>query len=195
MVKGNSVATNIESFLYTAASSIGQASVSFVGQNAGAKKYDRIKKGMMALYAISFIIPSLFAAVVILARDPLFALYGVYHAESGLGKIAYEAALKKMIIMFIPYFTLAFMELGSGIMQGYGKALTAALCTLTGACVFRIIWIFTVFAADPTLEAVYISYPISWAMTAAAHFVMAIITLKKLNKKAASEEESERQSA
>lgn len=195
VVKGNSVATNIESFLYTAASSIGQASVSFVGQNAGAKKYDRIKKGMMALYAISFIIPSLFAAIVILARDPLFALYGVYHAESGLGKIAYEAALKKMLIMFIPYFTLAFMELGSGIMQGFGKALTAAVCTLTGACVFRIIWIFTVFAADPTLGAVYISYPISWAMTAAAHFVMAIITLKKLDKKAVSEEESERQSA
>lgn len=195
VVKGNSVSTSIESFLYTAANSIGQASVSFVGQNAGAKKYDRIKKGMVAMYSVSFVITSLFAAIVILARDPLFALYGIKRAESGLEKIAYDAALKRMLIMFIPYFTLGFMELGSGMMQGFGKALTAAICTLTGACVFRIIWILTVFAADPTLEVIYMSYPISWALTAAAHFVMAVITLKNLGEKAAEEERSQLLSA
>lgn len=195
VVKGNSVSTSIESFLYTAAASIGQASVSFVGQNAGAKKYDRIKRGMIILYAVSFIVPSLFAGAVILLRDPILALYGIPHVESGLEKIAYDAALSRMLLMFIPYFTLGFMELGSGMMQGFGRALTAAVCTLTGACVFRIIWIFTVFAADPTLDAIYISYPISWALTSAAHFVMATITLKKLKKRAAADEELQRQSA
>lgn len=150
---------------------------------------------MIILYAVSFIVPSLFAGAVILLRDPILALYGIPHVESGLEKIAYDAALSRMLLMFIPYFTLGFMELGSGMMQGFGRALTAAVCTLTGACVFRIIWIFTVFAADPTLDAIYISYPISWALTSAAHFVMATITLKKLKKRAAADEELQRQSA
>ena len=46
-----------------------------------------------------------------------------------------------------------------------------AVVTFLGVCAFRILWIFTMFAAYHTLEWLYVSYPISWALTAAAHYV------------------------
>lgn len=85
-----------------------------------------------------------------------------------------------MLIMFVPYFTIAFMQLGSGVLQGLGKAVSASVSSLIGACLFRVIWIFTVFAAKPTIEIIYLSYPISWVFVALSHFIMIRKTLKKL---------------
>ena len=180
VVKGNSACSSIEGFIYTAIDSVGKAAVSFVGQNAGAKKYDRLSKFLKIAYLTSFALGVALPAIVILLRNPLLALYGVKPADSGLDKIAYDTGVIRMLVMFVPYFTIAFMQLGSGVLQGLGKAIIASVSSLIGACLFRVVWIFTAFAAKPTLVIIYLSYPISWVLVAFSHFIMIRKTLKKL---------------
>ena len=56
------------------------------------------------------------------------------------------------------------------------------IVSLTGACLFRVVWILTIFAADRSLETLYLSYPISWALTFGVHMLCyAFIARKKLN--------------
>lgn len=191
VVKGNSAGTSIESFINTAVDSVGKASVSFVGQNAGAKKYDRLSRFLKIAYLTSFVAGVISPAVVLLFRNPLLALYGIKPAAEGLDKIAYDAVVTRMLVMFVPYFTIAFMQLGSGVLQGLGKAVSASVSSLIGACLFRVLWIFTVFAAKPTLAIIYLSYPISWALVALTNFIMIKKTLKKL-RAAAPETQEER---
>ena len=59
--------------------------------------------------------------------------------------------------------------------------------SLTGACGFRILWIFTIFAWNRNLTVLYMSYPISWVITTLMHFVTYIIVKRRLDKKAKAE--------
>ena len=116
----------------------------------------------------------------ILLKAPLFALYGVSNGSTDpLVRLAYDTANTRMLVMFIPYFLLGFMEVGGAVMQGFGKSFTASLTSLIGSCLFRVIWLLTVFAAKPTLEMIFLSFPISWLITSLAHFVFGNIEIKK----------------
>ena len=80
--------------------------------------------------------------------------------------------------MMIPYCTLAFMEVGSGTLRGLNKSMLSTIVSLVGSCVLRIVWIATVFKAHPTLEVIYLSYPISWTVTALCHLILSLRTRK-----------------
>ena len=77
------------------------------------------------------------------------------------------------------YFTLGAMETGSGIVRGMNRSLLSTIVSLFGSCVLRIIWIYTVVAANQSLVLVYISYPMSWTVTALCHFLVAMRLKKK----------------
>lgn len=180
IVKGCSVCTSIESIACTVVNSIGQSAVPFIAQNSGAENYERVKKGRRIWYGVSFVSSIAVAITLILLKAPLFALYGVSNGSTDpLVRLAYDAANTRMLVMFIPYFLLGFMEVGGAVMQGLGKSFTASLTSLIGSCLFRVIWLLTVFAAKPTLEMIFISFPISWLITALAHFVFGNIEIKK----------------
>ena len=57
------------------------------------------------------------------------------------------------------------------------------IVSLTGACGFRVFWIFTIFAVNRTLEVLYLSYPVSWVITVAAHVICFFICRRRLKKK------------
>lgn len=181
VVKGNAAVANLESFAYTATNSVHQASVTFTGQNVGAGKYKRVGAVMRNCYIITFFVAEISAGLILLFRNPLLSLYGVVPGAAGSGEaIAYSAAVTRMIYMYPMYFLLAFMEVGSGVLRGLGKSLTSTTVSLIGSCLFRIVWIYTVFAACPTLGAIYISYPITWGLTAIIHFICCTAVRKKL---------------
>lgn len=181
VVKGNAATANLESFAYTATNSVYQASVTFTGQNVGAGKYKRIGSVMRGCYLVTFCVAVISAGIILLLRRPLLSLYGVVPGVEGSGEaIAYSAAVTRMLYMYPLYFLLAFMEVGSGILRGLGKSMTSTTVSLIGSCVFRIVWIFTAFAARPTLGIIYVSYPISWGLTALIHFICCTAVRKKL---------------
>lgn len=190
IVKGNAAGANLEGFIYTAQNAVYQAAITFTSQNVGAAKYERVRRVMACCYLISFIVATVFGLGMLLLHKPLLALYDVTPGAPGtLSALAFDAAYSRMIYMFIPYFAIAWMESGCGVVRGLGKSLSSTFISLVGACLFRIVWIVTVFRANPTLQIIYLSYPISWALTALAMFVCASITLSHLLKTRKSEEE------
>ncbi|MGM9645766.1 MAG: MATE family efflux transporter [Eubacteriales bacterium] len=187
VVKGNSATANLEGFIYTATNSVYQASITFTSQNVGAGKFSRIKKVMKCCYSLTFCIAIIFSGIMLGLSKQLLSLYGIFEgAEGTLERIAYNTAIERMLYMFTTYFLLAFMEVGSGVVRGLGKSTASTIISLVGSCIMRIVWIATVFRAHPTLGTIFISYPISWGLTAAVQFSFAVIYLIKKRKSAGS---------
>ena len=90
-----------------------------------------------------------------------------------------EAAFTRMMIVCLTYSLDGTMAAMSGVNRGLGYSMLSAAVTFVGACVFRIIWVYTVFASVGTLESLYVSYPISWILSTAAHIVCYYIIRKK----------------
>lgn len=189
VIKGNAAASNLEGFAYTTQNTVYQASITFTSQNIGAKKHERVYKVMRNCYLIGFLLSLIMSAGIILFNRPLLGLYGVSHAATGtLEKIAYQTAFKRFTYMMIPYFTITFMEVGCGVVRGLGKSLSSTVISLLGACLFRVVWILTIFRLYSTLDILYLSYPISWTLTGLIFLVFNLSTIKKMIKKRNSEE-------
>ena len=90
--------------------------------------------------------------------------------------------IQRMGIICTLYFLCGVMDVMVGCIRGLGYAVMPMIVSLLGACVFRVIWIYTFFQWDRTLRTLYISYPISWAVTAAAHLVCFILVYRKLKR-------------
>ena len=178
VMAGNGAASSLEGFTYTAMNSVYQASLTFVGQNVGAKKYDRINKVQGVCLVLVTIIGLVFGVTTYCLGEPLLSIYLPNDPE------AIPYGIIRMSYIALPYFLCGMMEVMVGGQRGMGMSFIPMINALLGSCVLRIIWISTVFAADPTLFTLYISYPISWAVTTLAHTVFYFIKLHSLKKKA-----------
>ncbi len=173
VVAGSSASSNIEAFYYSAYHAFYDCALTFVGQSVGARKFKRIKKIMVAS-----IINVLLAAVVLNIIGLVFkdVLIGFYLPNNQEGA---AAALKRYMIIVPTHFLCGFMEIGSGTLRGMGRSVSSAVISLMGACLFRIVWIFTVFKIFSTPECIYITYPITWILTAVISFVFVYFAVKK----------------
>lgn len=178
VMAGNGAASSLEGFTYTAMNSVYQASLTFVGQNVGAKKYDRINKVQGVCLVLVTIIGLVFGVTTYCLGEPLLSIYLPNDPE------AIPYGIIRMSYIALPYFLCGMMEVMVGGQRGMGMSFIPMINALLGSCVLRIVWISTVFAADPTLFTLYISYPISWIVTTLAHTVFYFIKLHSLKKKA-----------
>ena len=174
VIDGNAAATNLEGFAYVATNSVYQAAVTFTSQHHGAKKYKRIGTVMRCCYFVTALVVISCAAILLLFRHPLLSLY----IQNG-NELALETAYTRFYINIAPYFTLAFMEVGSGVLRGLGKSTLSTVISLLGSCVFRLLWIYLIFPLCPELWMVYLSYPISWALTALTHFTVSMVVRRR----------------
>ena len=90
--------------------------------------------------------------------------------------------MTRLSFVGLPYVLCGLMEVGSGVLRGLGRSWLPLIISVMGACVLRIIWVYTVFAAFPTLEMLYLSYPVSWFVTPLAHFTALLFVHRKLKK-------------
>ena len=184
IVKGNGAAANIGGFVYTAVNSVYQAAITFTSQNVGAKKYPRVWKVMASTVAFAMIVGAVSSGIVMLFKDPLLSLYGVVNgAEGSLEKMAYDAAVTRVVYVISLYFIIAWQEAGCGVVRGLGKSTLSMIISLIGACGLRLAWISFIFPLSKTLETIYISYPISWALTGIVQIAAAVILLRSRIKK------------
>ena len=95
------------------------------------------------------------------------------------------AGLKKLAITGMTQFLCGLMEVGGGVMRGFGKSILPMFVSLLGSCVLRVVWVYTVFTIWRTPECLYLSYPVTWVLTAATHYVCCFITMRKVRKAAA----------
>ena len=164
VMAGNGVASNIEGFVYTAMNAQHQADMTFASQNLGAGKPDRVRKTLWCCLGTVTIIGLAMGLGIRLFGSTLMGLY-----NSDPDVIA--AGLVRMDIILPTYFLCGLMDVMVGQLRGIGYSVMPMIVSLTGACLLRIVWILTVFAAQPTQTVLYLSYPISWFVTFAAHML------------------------
>jgi putative MATE family efflux protein len=172
VIDGNAAATNLEGFVYVATNSVAQAAVTFTSQNYGAGRYRRIGKVMLCCSAVSCAIAFLGAGVLLLFHEPLLSLYVS-------APLAREIAMMRIWIMITPYFLVALMDVGSSTLRGLGRSTISTVVSLLGSCALRIVWIWTICRVVEGLEIVYLSYPISWGLTALAHFTISEVIRRR----------------
>ncbi|MBP3569356.1 MAG: MATE family efflux transporter [Lachnospiraceae bacterium] len=178
VVAGNSAASNIEGFVYVGMNAFYQAAISFMGQNVGAGKYNRVNKILLAAETSVIVIGLILGNLVVLFAEPLLSLYTDSQA-------VVEAGIVRLNIICTIYFLCGIMDVMVGALRGLGYSIAPMIVSLLGACVFRLIWIATVFQVERfhTIETVYVSYPISWTLTFLAHFVTFMIVRRRLKKR------------
>lgn len=172
---GNTAAANIEGFVYTAMNAVYQTALSFTSQNFGARNYGRMTRILWYCQGLVIAVGIVMGGgSVLLGRQFL----GIYSSDSQV--IRY--GINRLRIISGPYFLCGIMEVMVGGLRGMGCSLLPMFVALTGACVFRVVWIFTVFAVSRTLQTLYISYPVSWTITFIAHMICYVAVRKRLEK-------------
>ena len=179
-VAGNTAASNIEGFVYTSMNALYQTSLSFTSQNLGAKQYHRIDKVLVRCLALVFVIGLVLGNGAHLLGQ---VLLGIYSGDPEV--IAY--GMMRLGVVSVTYCLCGMMDVVAGSVRGMGYSILPMLVSLAGACLFRIIWIFTVFQWQHTLFSLYISYPISWALTICAHLVCYFAVRRRVFPRAAEE--------
>ena len=179
-VTGITIATNIDALTLTTMNCFGQASMTFVGQNYGAKKPDRIKKTLAYCAVHVFIVGSLFSLTELVFSRQLVGLYMDDSYQNP--ELIIEAAITVITLMLSTYLIAGFLDTVSGGLKGLGCTFTAMMINLVCICGFRIVWIYTVFKNYGTLISLYLCYPISWTIaliTASVFFVVRYMGVKK----------------
>ncbi len=173
MVAGNTAASNLDGYVYATQNALYHTALTFVGQNMGAKKFDRLKRCILWCIIVVTVVGLTVGLSVYAFGKPLLSIF--IPGNDG----AISAGMQRLAIMGVFYFLCGLMEVGTGIMRGLGKSITPMIVSLLGSCVFRVVWIYTVFALIPTPFVLYLSYPISWLMTGGTHFVFCYFTLRQ----------------
>ena len=169
---GNTASSNVEGFVYTAMNAVYQTNLSFTSQNLGGGKYARINRTLyICLGVVTGVGIALGAGAVLGGRS----LLHIYSSDPEV--IRY--GMLRMTIICSTYFPCGIMDCMVGSLRGMGYSVVPMFVSLAGACGFRVIWVFTVFAAYRSLDVLYISYPVSWAITATAH----MLTFRKIRRR------------
>ncbi len=176
-MEGNTAAGNLEGFIYNVMNAFYHTSLTFTGQNVGARKLERIPRIALTCIALSMAISLTLSGLMYLFREPLLAIYRPDAPEA----VAYGSL--RMSIIVLTYFLCGIMEVFTGSLRGMGASLTPMLISLVGACVTRVIWIYTVFAAVPTLQVLYSCYPVSWLFTILMQIVAFFVIRHNLQKR------------
>ncbi|WP_300393154.1 MATE family efflux transporter [Fusobacterium sp.] len=158
VMAGNTAAVTLEGFVDTSILAIYQTTLNFTSQNVGAKKYSRIGK----IFSSSLIM-SVFTGVVFGGGTYIFAEKLLKICITTEEAISYGAI--RLGIVSVSYPLCGVMDVGASILRGMGYSILPTIVVLIGACIFRVVWILTVFKEYHSLVILYLSYPISWALT------------------------------
>ena len=172
VMSGNAVSQNIEGFESISMNAAAQAAMTFTSQNIGAKQYKRIRPIFYNAFVLATMICAVVGGFLFVARVPIISLY-TNSAE------VMKFALIRFYIMVPCYIIGAFMDISTNTLRGLGSSVPPMIVTIMGVCVFRVAWIYTVFSKVQTLQSIYISYPISWALTFAVNLIFYFILSNK----------------
>lgn len=156
--------------------SLGTAITTFVGQNYGAGKMDRIRKsvgiGLSMYYTFAIIIVTLLMTF----QHPLFSIFTD-------NEIVLDIACTTFSIMAPFYILFSFIEIYSCALRGMGDVVIPMIMTMLGICGFRILWVLFIVPLNPSMELISWNYPISWGLTSACFIIYYKYKVRKLGLK------------
>ena len=177
MVEGNSAAANADPLVYDMMAAFYTACSSFIAQNYGAKKSDRILKSYLICLLYSFVVGLVLGVGLYLLRYPFLSLFTS-------DTTVVDAGIRRLSIMALSYSVSAFMDCTIAASRGLGKSIVPTIVVIMGSCVFRIVWIYTIFAHFRTIQSLYLLYVFSWMITAIAEIIYFVIVYRKVKPQA-----------
>ena len=161
MVEGNAAAANADALIYDVMAAVYLACSSFMSQNYGAGHRERVKKSYLLCLGLSFGIAAVMSAVLVIFGRNFLSLF-TKDAE------VVEAGLTRLKVMGCSYAFSALMDCTIAASRGLGRSMVPTVIVILGSCVFRVIWVFTVFAHFHTILSLYLLYIFSWTITGIA---------------------------
>ena len=174
-IAGNAAACNLEGFVYTSMNGFAQGTLTFCSQNMGAKNVDRIKRVVLISQVCIIVIGAVLSSIFLLFR---FQLLGIFSSSPEV----VQAGIKRFWIIFTTYYLCGMMDGMANCIRGIGHSVTPVITSLCGACLYRILWIFTIFQIPRfhTIYCIYVTYPISWILTFVANVIIYRKYIKRL---------------
>ena len=181
VISGHATAANIDGLVYMCMYSISQAIIVFAGQNMGAAKFKRLDRVLICGLSLATIVGITASSAALLLSKPLLNFFTPGETE------VIEAGMRRLIGICAPYFLCGLMDCTSYFNKGIGKQVAPTLIALIGTCLMRVIWIFTIcriFPGSPevpnNIYYLYLSYPVTWAISFIANVIYYLILRKKL---------------
>lgn len=148
----------IDAIFWMMTGALGIAITTFVGQNYGAGKMDRVKKSIKVCLWMNMVIALFMGALLVVARVPLFGFFCDDAAVVEIGA--------RMMCVITPfYFTYVFTEILSGALRGMGDVVVPMLITVVGVCIVRVSWILVTTRVCPIMEVIIFNYPVTWMIS------------------------------
>ena len=169
---GSTASANLEGFVYNAMNAVHQTNLSFTSQNLGGGKFERINRILLLCLGVVTVVGVVMGGGFVLLGPQLLRIY-----SSDLEVIRF--GMVRLTIICGMYFICGWMDVLVGSLRGLGSSVIPMFVSLAGACGLRIVWIFTVFQWHHSLNVLYLSYPVTWVVTAAAHLICFMMIRRK----------------
>lgn len=173
VVEGNSAATNSDALVYQLMDAFYIACSSFIGQNFGAGNKKRILHSYLICTIYSFAVGAVLGGGLVLFGKGFLSIFTDDPAVM-------QEGMARLKIMGFSYCISAFMDTTISASRGLGKTVVSTIIVIMGSCVFRVVWILTVFAKFRTITSIYLLYSCSWTITAIAEIIYFIYAYKKV---------------
>jgi len=164
MVSGNSAAANADGLVYETMAAFYTACACFIGQNYGAGKKDRVLKSYLVCLIYSFGTGAVIG-LSLLACGRSFL--GLFTTETSV----IDAGMYRLTVMGLSYGISAFMDCTIAASRGLGKSVVPTFIVIMGSCVFRLVWVYTIFEYFQTITSLYLLYLFSWMITAVVEII------------------------
>ncbi len=178
IVEGNSAAQNLDTIVYEMVNAFYVACTSFIAQNYGGRNAKRIMDTYLITTVYSFGFALTLGVLFYFFRVPLLSIF-TNDPE------VVEKALTRTAIMAFSYCLSTFMDNAIAASRGIGRTAVPTVIVIMGSVVFRIIWIYTIFAHFHTLPSLYLLYACAWFLTAIFESAYFFREYKKVKKELA----------
>ena len=169
---GSTASANLEGFVYNAMNAVHQTNLSFTSQNLGGGKFERINRILLLCLGVVTVVGVVMGGGFVLLGPQLLRIYSSDPEVIRFGMV-------RLTIICGMYFICGWMDVLVGSLRGLGSSVIQMFVSLAGACGLRIVWIFTVFQWHHSLNVLYLSYPVTWVVTAAAHLICFMMIRRK----------------
>ena len=164
VVEGNAAAANADALVYDVMAAVYLACSSFMSQNFGAGHRERVRKSYLLCLGLSFGIAAVMSGGLVLFGPAFLSLFTK-------DALVAEAGLTRLRVMGCSYAFSALMDCSIAASRGLGRSMVPTVIVILGSCVFRVVWVFTVFAYFHTILSLYLLYIFSWTITGAAELI------------------------
>ena len=173
---GNTAAANLESIVSSTTTAFGTAALTFIGQNLGAGKPDRVRKSFRIPATLAFLCGLTFGVLGYVFGDFLLSFFVGDDATA----IAYGLIRSRHILLF--YFIGAMNQVYGSTLNAFGYSTFTSLNSIISVFALRLLWMNTVYRFFPTYECIFLCFFVSWILMFTVNTVMTLVVFRKYKK-------------